>query len=108
MVSAISERLSRLKPRRYITTSVPTSESGTERLGMIVAGKLRRKTKMTSTTSTTASPSSNSTTDTDARIVFVRSLKIEMLSALGRLASICGSKALIPSTTWMTFAPGCR
>ena len=34
--------------------SVPTSDSGTERLGMMVPGSVRRNTKMTSTTSTTA------------------------------------------------------
>ena len=50
MVSAISDRLSRLKPSRYITASVPTSDSGTDRLGMMVAGRLRRNRKITSTT----------------------------------------------------------
>src|SRR6185437_15747467 len=38
MVSAISERLLRLKPQRYMTPNVPTSESGTERLGISVDG----------------------------------------------------------------------
>ena len=37
MVSAISERLSRLKFSSYMIASAPTSESGTERLGMTVA-----------------------------------------------------------------------
>ena len=74
MVSAISDRLSRLKPSRYITASVPTSDSGTDRLGMIVAGRLRRNRKITSTTRTTASPSSNSTSATEARMVVVRSV----------------------------------
>ncbi len=44
MVSAISERLFRLKFVRYMTPNVPMSDSGTERLGMIVAGTLRRNT----------------------------------------------------------------
>ena len=48
MVSDIRERLSREKPNRYIPASVPTSDRGTERLGMMVAGRLRRKTKITS------------------------------------------------------------
>ena len=61
MVSAISDRLLRLKPNRYIAPSVPTSDSGTDRLGIRVARALRRNTKITSTTRMTASVSSNST-----------------------------------------------
>ena len=37
MVSAISDRLSRLYPSRYIAPNVPTSDSGTATLGMMVA-----------------------------------------------------------------------
>ena len=40
-----------------------------------------------------------STSATEARIVVVRSLRIVILSAEGRLASIWGSSALIPSAT---------
>ena len=36
-VSAISERLSRLKPSRYITPKVPISDTGTATLGISVA-----------------------------------------------------------------------
>ena len=43
MVSAISDRLSRLKPSRYITANVPMSDSGTERLGMMVAGHVAQE-----------------------------------------------------------------
>ncbi len=42
IVSAISERLLRLKFARYMTAKVPMSDSGTDRLGMMVAGTLRR------------------------------------------------------------------
>jgi len=73
---------------------------------MIVAGRLRRKTKMTMTTSTTASPSSNSTSATEARIVVVRSLRTAISTADGRLASSVGKSVLIRSTTSITFAPG--
>src|SRR5271165_2460560 len=52
MVSAISERLSRLYPRAYIAPKVPTSDSGTATLGMMVAYRLRKNRKITSTTST--------------------------------------------------------
>ncbi len=106
MVSAISDRLSRLKPSKYMIASVPTSDSGTDRLGMIVAGRLRRNRKITSTTRTTASPSSNSTSETEARIVVVRSVSTATFTAAGRVAVSCGSSALMVSTTWMTLAPG--
>jgi hypothetical protein len=43
IVNAISDRLFREKLARYITPKVPISDSGTDRLGMIVAGTLRRK-----------------------------------------------------------------
>ncbi|CAH0291699.1 hypothetical protein SRABI106_03529 [Rahnella aquatilis] len=59
MVSAISERLLRLKPHRYITPKVPTSESGTATLGISVAATLRRNRKVTITTSAIDSNSSN-------------------------------------------------
>ena len=54
MVSAMIERLLRLKPARYMTASVPTSDSGTDRLGMRVARQSPRNRKITATTSTTA------------------------------------------------------
>jgi hypothetical protein len=44
MVSAMSERLFKLKFARYMTAKVPISDSGTDRLGMMVAGTLRKKT----------------------------------------------------------------
>ncbi len=75
IVSDMSDRLFRLKPSRYMTANVPMIESGTERLGMIVAGTLRRKMKMTRTTRMTARVSSNSTSWIEARIVTVRSVR---------------------------------
>ena len=59
MVSAIKVRLLRLKPSRYITPSVPTSESGTATLGMIVARTFRRNKKIAITTSAIVSMSEN-------------------------------------------------
>ncbi len=108
MVSAIMVRLLRLKPHRYITPNVPTNESGTEKLGMSVAGRLRRNTKITATTSTTARNNSNSTSSTEARTVTVRSVSSEMSTDAGIDSSSCGSCRLIESTTPMTFAPGWR
>ena len=86
MVRAMSDRLLRLKPSRYIAPNVPTSDSGTDRLGMSVARVLRRNRKITSTTSTTASASSNSTSRTEARMVSVRSVST-VTSMVGGSAS---------------------
>ena len=69
MVSAMIERLLRLKPARYITASVPTSDSGTERLGISVARQSPRNRKITATTRTTAKESSICTSRTEARMV---------------------------------------
>ena len=98
-VSAISDRLLRLKPARYITAKVPTSDSGTDRLGMRVARTLRRKRKMTSTTRPTASASSICTSRTEARMVVVRSLSTTTSTAAGRPLRSCGSSALTLSAT---------
>ena len=106
MVSAINERLLRLKPARYIAPKVPTSESGTARLGMIVAGRLRRKRRITSTTNPTASPSSNSTSRTEARMVVVRSVSTVTSTAAGKALFSSGSLAWTRRTTSITLAPG--
>ncbi len=83
MVSAISERLSRLKPTVYMMAKVPSSEIGTTALGMSVARKLRRNIKMTSTTRQMVRSSVNSTSNTDARIVTVRSLTTSTFTPAG-------------------------
>ena len=108
MVSAISERLSRLYPSSAITPKVPISDSGTAMLGMIVAASVRRNRKITITTSAMVSISSNSTSFTDARIVVVRSVRICICTAGGSDARSCGNSALTRSTTAMMLAPGWR
>jgi len=72
-VSAKSEMLSRLNPSRYMAAKVPMTDMGRARLGMIVAGTLRRKRKMTMMTRHTVSTSVNFTSDTDSRMVAERS-----------------------------------
>src|SRR5271154_5338206 len=108
MVSAISDRLSRLNPHKYMTASVPTNDSGTDRLGISVADGLRRKIKITATTRTIASTSSNSTSATDARIVVVRSVSTAMSTDCGNEACSAGSSAVMLSATEITLAPGWR
>src|SRR5260370_21771339 len=75
IVNAMSDKLLRLNPARYIIARVPTSESGTDKLGIRGADGLRRNTKITITTSTTARPSSNSPSATEARVVGGRSVR---------------------------------
>src|ERR1035437_8704122 len=69
MVSAISDRLSMLKPKRYMTAKVPMSEAGTATVGMSVARQLRRKTNTTRITRMTERMSVLSTSLTEARMV---------------------------------------
>src|ERR1700720_3508903 len=95
MVSAIRERLSSENPNIYIAANVPTMDKGTATLGMIVAERLRRNTKMTMTTKTTVRINSNCTSLTDARIVVVRSVRIDTSMAGGREAFSWGSSATI-------------
>ena len=72
-VRAISEMLSRLKPSTYMAAKVPTTDMGRARLGMIVAGILRRNRKMTMTTRHTVSTRVNFTSATDSRMELERS-----------------------------------
>ena len=106
--SAISVRLLMENPARYMKPNVPISESGTATLGITVARRLRRKTKITATTSATASISSISTSCTEARIVTVRSVSTATSIEAGSADCSCGSCRLMRSTTSMTFAPGWR
>ena len=56
-----------------MAAKVPMIDSGTARLGMIVADTLRRNRKMTMTTRAMASASVNSTSWTDSRMATERS-----------------------------------
>ena len=91
-----------------MTPKVPTSDRGTATLGITVPESVRRKTKMTSTTSTTVTISSNWTSFTEARIVLVRSVRIEIDTDVGSVFFRSGSSALTRSTTSIMFVPGCR
>ena len=108
MVSAIKVRLLRLYPSVNITPKVPTRESGTATLGIMVADRLRRNRKITITTSATVSSNSNCTSSTDARMVLVRSVRICTSIDFGSVEVSCGSNSFTRSTTWMMLAPGCR
>ena len=72
-VSAISDRLSMLKPSAYMIANVPTIDIGSASDGITVAGRLRRNTKITMTTSASASSRLNFTSATDSRMLCERS-----------------------------------
>src|ERR1035437_5650330 len=92
-VSAIKERLSRLKPNRYITAKVPTSEVGTATKGINVARGLRRNRNTTRITSAIEINNVRSTVVTDALIVVVRSITTVISMPLGMDASSAGNWA---------------
>ena len=108
MVIAISERLSRVYPNRYITAKVPINETITAMAGTSVARKLRRKTKTTRTTKHMDMSSVFSTSSTEARMVVVRSRTMVVSIPKGIDALINGSCARIRSTVIMMLAPGWR
>ena len=107
-ISAIKERLFRLKPHRYMMPKVATSDTGTATLGINVARQLRRNRKTTRTTRQTATTSVRSTSRNDARMVVVRSITTSTLIALGMDARSCGSIAVMLSTVSIMLAFGCR
>ncbi len=93
IASAMSDRLSSEKPARYMMAQVPISETGTATAGMNVARTLRRKTKTTPITSNTEMISVRSISDTEARMVSVRSRIVIRCSPRGIVACSDGMAA---------------
>src|ERR1051325_11509480 len=91
MVSAINERLSTVKPHKYMTAKVPINDTGTTTEGTSVARTLRRKMKTTRITRQTEMINVRSTSRTDARIVAVRSRIVSKRIAAGMEAVKPGS-----------------
>src|ERR1700693_1486213 len=67
-VKAISDKLFKLYPSRYIAANVPTIDKGTTTPGITVADRLRRNRKITITTRQTVKTSVNSTSRIDFRM----------------------------------------
>ena len=107
-VSAINERLSRLKCNRYITANVPTIEVGKASVGIIVARIFLRNRKITMTTSAIASNRENCTSSTELRIEIERSLSTSRLTEAGNCWRNCGMSARMASTTATVLVPGWR
>src|ERR1700679_2100932 len=92
----------------YITAKVPTSETGTATLGIMVARTFLRKKKTTNTTRMTERTSERSTSLRLARMVVVRSKTLVISMADGMVAFSDGTAALMRSTVSIMFAPGWR
>src|SRR3984893_9670697 len=98
IVSAIKERLFRLKPARYMIPKVPSRESGKATLGITVAQSRRKKMKITRTTQATVKMSVNCTSRAEGRMGSVRSVRIETCTVGGIEEVNVGSSFLIRST----------
>ena len=107
-VSAMRLRLLRLKPKRYITPKVPSSDTTVATAGISVARALRRKSPTTSTTSTIDTMSVSSISRSDARMEFVRSEATATAMSCGSWACSSGSSARTASTVAITLASGWR
>ena len=108
IVIAISDRLLRLKPSRYMTPKVPISDTGTATEGTRPARIERRKAKVTSTTRITLMVSDRSTSLSEARMVVVRSVATTTSTSFGSAACSSGSSSFTLSTVSMMLALGWR
>ena len=105
--SAISDRLSMEKPATHIAAQVPASDSGTVTPAASVGVIRRRNTNTTSMTRTTVAPSVSCMSVTLARMVRVRSDRMEMSMSAGIQRLSSGKSVLMRSTVSMTLASGC-
>ncbi len=108
IVKAISDRLSRLKPEKYMMPNEVIKDSGSATPAISVARIERRNSSTTSVTSTTLRTSVNCTSWTEARMVTVRSLTTARSTPAGIERLSFGISARIWLTTSITLAPGCR
>ncbi len=108
IVSAISDRLSRLKFAKYMMPNDVISDSGSATPAISVARRERRNSSTTSVTNTTLSTSVNCTSWTEALMVTVRSLTTSSFTPAGIARCSFGISARIWRTTSITLAPGWR
>ena len=107
-ISAISDRLFRLKPARYMKPKVPMIDTGTATAGMSVARRRRRKANTTRMTRPTAITSVFSTSESEARIVAVRSMAMPSSAAAGIEAESHGMRSRMRCTVSRMLAFGSR
>ena len=107
-VSAIRLRLFRLKPSKYITPKVPSSDTTVATAGITVARRLRKKAPTTRITSAIEISRVISISRSEARIEFVPSEATRISTSDGNWACNSGNSARTPSTVSMTLASGWR
>ena len=95
-------------PNKYITAQVPIRETGTATAGMDVARPFRKKRNTTRMTSNTEISRVRSMSETEARMVSVRSRIVIRCSPRGMVACSAGIAACTASTVVMILAPGWR
>ena len=108
MMSAISERLFRLNPARYMKPKVVTSETGTAIAGIMVARQSRRKASTTRMTSSTERSNVFCTSWMEARTVEVRSSETRRFIDGGSDSRSTGRSASMPLAVSMMLALGSR
>ena len=94
IVNAMSERLSKLKPQRYMSAERADDGEGHRQARDDGGRHAARNTKITITTRTTASANSNCASATDARMVVVRSLKTARSTSDGKCGLQLGQQGL--------------
>ena len=104
-IRAISDRLFSEKPNRYMMAKVPTSDTGTARVGISEARKLPRNRNTTRITSATAISKVISASCSVALMTGERSMARFSLTLAGRTACKAGNWALIALTVSMMLAP---
>jgi len=107
-ISAISDRLFSEKPHRYMMAKVPTSDTGTARVGISEARQSARNRYTTSTTRATAISRVLSASCRVAVITGERSMAMFSRTLAGSTACRAGSCALICATVLMMLAPAWR
>ena len=106
--SAISDRLSMEKPASHISAQVPASDSGTVMPAASVGVARRRNTSTTNITSTAVMASVICMSRTLARMVWVRSARMEMWMSAGIQFLRSSSTSLMWSTVSMMLEFACR
>ena len=107
-MSAMSDRLLRENPHRYMTAKLPTSAMGTAATGMAAARTLARNSSTTRITSATAISRVRSASCSVARMLGDRSLAMLRSTSAGRNARRAGSCSWMASAVLMMFASGWR
>ena len=106
MVKAMSVRLFKLKPMRYITTQVPAKDSGKATAGMSAVCHRFKNKATTNITSAMDSTSDFCISSSEARTVGERSNTTAICTAAGKAVCNMGKMRRTLSTVSITLPPG--